>query len=48
MPDQVLLQQKVKDGGGWSIRLGDKAIAYVESFRFFMTVKMFSRSCRYS
>ena len=30
----------MKDGGGWSIRLGDKAIAYVESFRFFMTTTM--------
>jgi dynein heavy chain len=38
--EPVLLQQKVRDGTGWSIRLGDKSIAYVESFRFFMTTTL--------
>merc|ERR1719224_199657 len=38
--EPVLLQQKVKDGGGWAIRLGDKSILYVDSFRFFMTTTL--------
>uniref|UniRef100_A0A0G4EZA7 AAA+ ATPase domain-containing protein n=1 Tax=Chromera velia CCMP2878 TaxID=1169474 RepID=A0A0G4EZA7_9ALVE len=35
--DPILLQQKIKDGGSWVIRLGDKNISYSDTFRFFMT-----------
>jgi dynein heavy chain len=38
--EPVLLQQKIKDGAGWAIRLGDKQILYVDSFRFFMTTTL--------
>merc|ERR1719506_3001030 len=38
--EPVLLQQKVKDGGGWAIKLGDKSINYSDTFRFFLTTTL--------
>jgi len=35
--EPILLQQKTKSGGGWTLKLGDKVIAYDDNFRFFMT-----------
>jgi dynein heavy chain len=35
-----MLQQKVKDGSGFSIKLGDKSVNYDEKFRFFMTTTL--------
>merc|ERR1719473_2332400 len=38
--DPILQQQKVKEGSGYTIKLGDKSISYSESFRFFMATTM--------
>merc|ERR1719265_837420 len=38
--EPVLQQQKVKDGSGWSLRLGDKTITYSEQFHFYMTTTL--------
>jgi len=38
--EPILLQQKTKSGGGWSLKLGDKVIAYDDHFRFFMTTTL--------
>merc|ERR1719171_2961660 len=38
--EPILLQQKVKDGSGFSIKLGDKTINYSDTFRFFMTTSL--------
>jgi dynein heavy chain len=38
--EPVLLQQKIKDGGGFVIRLGDKTVTYMDTFRFFMTTTL--------
>jgi dynein heavy chain len=38
--EPILLQQKTKDGSGWSIKLGDKTINYSLEFRFFMTTSL--------
>merc|ERR1719331_2112707 len=38
--EPVLQQQKVKDGSGYVIKLGDKSITYMETFRFFMTTTL--------
>jgi dynein heavy chain len=38
--EPVLQQQKVKDGSGYVIKLGDKSITYMESFKFFMTTTL--------
>lgn len=35
--EPILLQQVVKSGSSLSIQIGDKTLAYNESFRFFMT-----------
>jgi dynein heavy chain, axonemal len=35
--EPILLQQKTKSGGGWTLKLGDKVIAYDDNFKFFMT-----------
>ena len=38
--EPILLQQKIKSGGGWTLKLGDKVIAYDEGFKFFMTTTL--------
>merc|ERR1719335_624267 len=38
--EPVLLQQKIKDGSGFVIRLGDKTVNYGDTFRFFMTTTL--------
>lgn len=38
--EPVLLQQKIKQGSGYVIRLGDKAITYDSRFKFFMTTTL--------
>ena len=38
--EPILLQQKFRSNGQWMISLGDNAIAYNDSFRFFMTTKL--------
>jgi len=38
--EPVLGQQKVKDGSGYIIKLGDKSITYTETFKFFMTTTL--------
>eukprot|EP00746_Dinoflagellata_sp_MGD_P006891 gnl/MRDRNA2_/MRDRNA2_113587_c0_seq1.p1 gnl/MRDRNA2_/MRDRNA2_113587_c0~~gnl/MRDRNA2_/MRDRNA2_113587_c0_seq1.p1 ORF type:complete len:2479 (+),score=556.96 gnl/MRDRNA2_/MRDRNA2_113587_c0_seq1:117-7439(+) len=38
--EPVLQQQKVKDGSGYIIKLGDKSITYMETFKFFMTTTL--------
>lgn len=35
--EPILLQQKVKSGSGYVIKLGDKSISYNETFKFFLT-----------
>eukprot|EP00744_Colponema_vietnamica_P000902 GILI01001554.1.p1 GENE.GILI01001554.1~~GILI01001554.1.p1 ORF type:complete len:2075 (+),score=684.51 GILI01001554.1:415-6225(+) len=38
--EPVLLQQKIKQGGSYVIKLGDKTVNYNESFKFFLTTKL--------
>ena len=38
--EPVLLQQIVKEGAGYTIRIGDKNVEYNRSFRFFMTTTL--------
>jgi len=38
--EPVLLQQKIKDGSGFVLKLGDKTITYNETFKFFLTTTM--------
>jgi len=38
--EPVLGQQKVKDGSGFVIKLGDKSITYSDTFKFFMTTTL--------
>eukprot|EP01062_Namystynia_karyoxenos_P078362 TRINITY_DN805_c0_g2_i2.p1 TRINITY_DN805_c0_g2~~TRINITY_DN805_c0_g2_i2.p1 ORF type:complete len:4436 (+),score=1940.78 TRINITY_DN805_c0_g2_i2:809-13309(+) len=38
--EPLLLKQKFKDGGQWSILLGEKAVEYNEKFRLFITTKL--------
>jgi len=38
--EPVLQQQKVKDGSGYVIKLGDKSITYSDTFKFFMTTTL--------
>merc|ERR1740138_786441 len=38
--EPVLQQQKVKDGSGYVIKLGDKSISYSDTFKFFMTTTL--------
>eukprot|EP00933_Yihiella_yeosuensis_P041142 TRINITY_DN35573_c0_g1_i1.p1 TRINITY_DN35573_c0_g1~~TRINITY_DN35573_c0_g1_i1.p1 ORF type:complete len:1671 (-),score=457.77 TRINITY_DN35573_c0_g1_i1:233-5206(-) len=38
--EPVLQQQKVKDGSGFTIKLGDKSVTYNETFKFFMTTTL--------
>eukprot|EP00929_Paragymnodinium_shiwhaense_P087548 TRINITY_DN476_c0_g5_i1.p1 TRINITY_DN476_c0_g5~~TRINITY_DN476_c0_g5_i1.p1 ORF type:complete len:2570 (-),score=757.67 TRINITY_DN476_c0_g5_i1:167-7876(-) len=38
--EPVLQQQKVKDGSGFVIKLGDKSITYSDTFKFFLTTTL--------
>jgi dynein heavy chain len=38
--EPILLQQKVKSGSGYVIKLGDKSISYNETFKFFLTTTL--------
>ena len=38
--EPILLQLKVKDAGGYVIKLGDKSVTYMDSFRFFITTNL--------
>jgi dynein heavy chain len=38
--EPILLQQKIKDGSGYTIKLGDKTITYNETFKFFLTTTL--------
>ena len=38
--EPVLQQQKVRDGSGFTIKLGDKSIAYLDTFKLFMTTAL--------
>merc|ERR1719460_2216607 len=38
--EPVLLQQKIRDGTGFTIRLGDKSITYNMTFKFFLTTTL--------
>ena len=38
--EPIRLQQKVKDGSSFTIKLGDKVINYMDSFHFFITTTL--------
>merc|ERR1719446_1694581 len=38
--EPILLQQKIKSGSGWVIKLGDKSITYDLNFKFFLTTTL--------
>ncbi|CAE8619847.1 unnamed protein product [Polarella glacialis] len=38
--EPILQQQKVKDGSGYIIKLGDKSVNYADTFKFFMTTTL--------
>jgi dynein heavy chain len=38
--EPILLQQKIKTGSGYTIRMGEKTIAYNESFKFFLSTTL--------
>ena len=38
--EPILLQQKVKSGSGFVIKMGEKTIAYNESFKFYLTTTL--------
>jgi dynein heavy chain len=38
--EPILLQQKVKDGSGYVIKLGDKSVTYSDTFKFFLTTTL--------
>jgi dynein heavy chain len=38
--EPILLQQKIKQGSGFVIKLGDKAISYNDDFKFFLTTTL--------
>jgi dynein heavy chain len=38
--EPILLQQKVKDGSGFTIKLGDKSVSYMDTFKFFLTTTL--------
>merc|ERR1719277_548945 len=38
--EPILQQQKVKDGSGYTIKLGDKSITYSDGFKFFLTTTL--------
>jgi len=38
--EPILLQQKIRSGSGFVIRMGEKVITYNESFKFFLTTTL--------
>jgi len=38
--EPILLQQKIKQGSSYIIKIGEKNISYNDSFRFFMTTTL--------
>merc|ERR1719316_443759 len=38
--EPILLQQKIKDGSGFTMKLGDKTITYNDTFKFFLTTTL--------
>lgn len=38
--EPILLQQKIKQGTGYVIKLGDKAISYSDTFKFYLTTTL--------
>jgi len=38
--EPILLQQKIKQGSGFVIKLGDKTVSYNETFKFFLTTTL--------
>jgi len=38
--EPILLQQKVRHGSGYTIKIGEKTISYNESFKFYMTTTL--------
>ena len=38
--EPILLQQKVKQGSGYVIKIGDKSVSYNETFKFFLTTTL--------
>ena len=38
--EPILLQQVIREGAGYSIRIGDKSVEYNKNFRFFMTTTL--------
>jgi dynein heavy chain len=38
--EPVLMQQKVKDGSSWSVKLGDKSVNWTDTFKFFLTTTL--------
>ena len=38
--EPILLQQKVKQGSGFVIKIGDKSVSYNETFKFFLTTTL--------
>jgi dynein heavy chain len=38
--EPILLQQKVKVGQNWTIKIGERSIPYNDSFKFFLTTTL--------
>lgn len=38
--EPILLQQKIKQGSSYVIKLGDKSIQYSETFKFYLTTTL--------
>jgi dynein heavy chain, axonemal len=38
--EPILLQQKIKQGSSYVIKLGDKSVPYNETFKFFLTTTL--------
>mmetsp|Transcript_9537 Transcript_9537/g.9134 ORF Transcript_9537/g.9134 Transcript_9537/m.9134 type:complete len:149 (+) Transcript_9537:3226-3672(+) len=38
--EPILLQQKIKSGSSYTIKIGEKSVPYNETFRFFMTTTL--------
>lgn len=38
--EPILLQQKIKQGSQWVMRIGEKQITYNDSFKFFLTTTL--------
>ena len=38
--EPILLQQKIRSGSGYQMKIGEKTIVYNESFKFFLTTTL--------